>query len=230
MKSEKLNSEQKELLQEIDSAGVEVNYFLARKEADDRDEYSSHMKTALLTLEKVKNDIDTYFERLLLDEKYRNNKREDFYQIQIDPSKLYGTRIGLREFLGRYYCFERHKATIRGESSEFLNSYFWAGDTETTDNVVDLDKQFGDMDNGYAYAFFEPPYGIRGSAKEKEALFHRLERQFFGKFDVKAQIWNWSDECSNYFEEGNEWWGAYFYTYSLRDSDTILGVVASATD
>jgi hypothetical protein len=230
MKTVKLTEEQQNLLIEIDSAGVEVQYLLSVRNKDDEEDYCAHKQAALSILEKIQKDTDEYFKNLLSDEKYKNNKRSDFHQIEIDRENLEGNRILLQEFLGRYYSVEKQKCALRGQSSNFLNSYFWAGDNETQNNALDIDKEFGDLKCGYAYAFFEPPYNIRGSMKEKERLFLNVENLFFGRFDSRAQIWKWSDNCSNFFDAGKEWWGTYFYTYAPPDSQIILGIAASATD
>ena len=230
METVSLTDEQESLLIEIESAGVEVQYFLTARGKGDKDNCEAHKQAALSTLKKVQRDTDEYFERLLLDEKYKNKKRSDFFKIEIDYEKMEGERISLQEFLGRYYSVEKQACALRGRSSEFLNSYFWAGDEELQKNVLDINKEFMDIECGYAYAFFEPPYNIRGTLKEKESLFRYVEKLFFGKFDSRAQIWKWNDNCSNFFDAGKEWWGTYFYTYALPDSQIILGIAASATD
>ncbi len=230
MENVKLTEEQKDLLIEIESAGVEVQYLLSVRDNSDVDDYLAHKQAALSVIEKIQKDTDEYFERLLLDKKYKNNKRSDFFQIEIDREKLNGERISLQEFLGRYYSVEKQKCALRGRTSNFLNSYFWADEEELQNNVLDINKEFGDLECGYTYAFFEPPYNIRGSLKEQENLFRAVEKLFLGKFDARAKIWKWSDNCSNFFDAGKEWWGTYFYTYALPDSQIILGIAASATD
>ena len=184
-----LSKKQKSLLDKLDLAGIEVNYLLAQKEENDSNEYQSHRHTALLTLQKLKEDADSYFENLMLNDKYKNHKREDFYQIHIDPSKLSGTQISLAQFLGTYYSIEKNKSAIRGRSSQFLNNYFWAGDEEIKENIINVNQEFHGLELGYAYAFYEPPYSIKGSAIEKEEYFKEVEQEFFERFDMDAQIW-----------------------------------------
>ncbi|MEM7802048.1 MAG: hypothetical protein AAF633_22835 [Chloroflexota bacterium] len=230
MKVKTLTEEQNQLLESIWSAGVVVEYLLATRDESDKDDYHAHRQTALLALEKIQKDTNAYFENLIKMEAYQHKKREDFFQIVIDSEKLIGEKRSLQQFMGRFYDIDRRRAAIRGRSSSFLNSYFWAGDEETDENVIDTRLAFPGLKQAYAYAFFEPPYTSRGTAVEKETLFHAVERVFFDGFDAEAQIWSWPADSSNYFNAGKEWWGTFFYTYSLPGTDTILGIAASATD
>ena len=214
MDTVKLTKEQKDLLVEIESAGVAIEYLLSVKGKADVDDYLAHKQAALSVLEKVKKDTDDQIARSLLSDRYKNKKRSDFFQVEIDHDKLDGERISLQEFLGFYYDLEKQKCALRGQTSHLLN------------NVLNDNTQ----DSGYVYAFFDPPYTIRGSMEEKSGMFRDIEMLFFGKFDSQAQIWKWSDSCSNYFDSGNEWWGSYFYTYAPSDSEVILSIVASTTD
>ena len=133
---------------------------MVSREKEDADEYLAHKKAALLSLDKIKRNTDSYFENLVLQGDYKGKKREDFYQIFIEPDKLDGEKISLQNFLGRYYCTKRHKSALRGSSPEFLNSYFWSGDEEKSSNVLDVNREFSDIEHGFVYAFFEPPYNV----------------------------------------------------------------------
>ncbi|MEM8861310.1 MAG: hypothetical protein AAGD96_23550 [Chloroflexota bacterium] len=230
MKQITYTKEQLDLLSSLFASGVPFEYCLTTRERKDFDDYAAHQATALLTLQKVQKDLDLYFEDLLQTERYKGRSRDEFFQISIEPEKLTGKQISLKTFLGSYYSFDQRRAAIRGRTSKFLNSYFWAGENETQENALKLSKEFGRINRAYAYAFFEPPYTMRGEATQKEDLFHNTEKLMFGRFDENAIIWSWSDDCSNYFDAGKEWWGTFFYTYSLPGSDTILGMVASQTD
>jgi len=229
MRPKKLTKEQNDILVRIEMAEVEVNYFLAIRETSDTDEYLAHRQTALLALEVEQKEINDFSKGRLLNTNNKAIKTEDCYWVEIDEEKLQGKSISLQQFFGWHYSVERHQAAIRGRSSDHLNDYFWAGAEENLNNVL-KNKSIYNVEQGYAYAFFEPPYGMQGTATEKENLFHCVEKLFFDQYDVNANIWSWSAECSNYFDAGNEWWGTYFYTYSLPDSDSILGIIASTSD
>lgn len=98
-----------------------------------------------------------------------------------------------------------------------------------------------------AYALLEPPYNIGVEidpkfgkeeyivAKQKE--FTTLYRMFLNDFILLSQypkedfiIYSWSDDWSNFFDEGKEYWGTYFWTVYNQQNNTIIVLGASATD
>ncbi|MEM9216428.1 MAG: hypothetical protein AAGD25_19035 [Cyanobacteria bacterium P01_F01_bin.150] len=222
--------EQTKLLERIEGAGVATQFLLATNQGESIDEYLAHQKTALLVLKKIQADVDHYFDRLLKNKEYKDRCRSDFFQVTIDESKLQGQRITLAEFMGRYYSVERNQIALRGRTENHLNDYFWEGEEELTANKIDIYQEFRGLDLGYVYSFLEPPYALRGTLQEKQAYFRDVERLLFECFDPNATIFQWNNESSSYFDAGKEWWGAYFYTYAMPNTNLVLGIAASETD
>lgn len=80
-----------------------------------------------------------------------------------------------------------------------------------------------------AYALLEPPYGIRVEidAKYGTSEYHiiktkkytSLYKMFLNNFVMLSEyskedfiIYSWSDDWSNYFDAGKEWWGTFYWT------------------
>ena len=84
---------------------------------------------------------------------------------------------------------------------------------EIPENVVGKCGLFEPEGFGFADAFLSPPHGMTGSSLELNTLFLNLADHFFASFTDAGQIYTWSDDCSNYFDAGKEWWGTLFYTY-----------------
>lgn len=101
---------------------------------------------------------------------------------------------------------------------------------------------------GLAHALLNPPYGLYfvRTGPFASPAFAAGESQFYGKLlrdylalllgvtepgDAAAlTIFAWSADWSNYFAEGQEWWGAFCWTiYDVRTA-TIAFLAASATD
>lgn len=80
-------------------------------------------------------------------------------------------------------------------------------------------------DEAYAYAFLETPYGNDYVIKD----FERFNSILFPNKDGLT-IYQWNTEWSNYFEEGLEWWGAYYWTIYDSSSGLFIVVGASTTD
>ncbi len=121
-----------------------------------------------------------------------------------DESRLIGKLISFEEFIG-----------TRAPKPKELSPTSWA--------IPNVD--------GLMTAFFHPPYGIRGSPQSKMLLFDRLIDALSGpsSYDALA-IYSWDTSCSNYFDDGHEWWGAFFWTVSRKSDMIFIVVVASATD
>lgn len=80
----------------------------------------------------------------------------------------------------------------------------------------------------YKHAFTEPPYGIRCDPNDKEAICDQTLIRLFGDISDFA-IRKWSTDWSNYFDAGNEWWGAFLWTLVSNDGRGWW-VGASTTD
>ena len=77
----------------------------------------------------------------------------------------------------------------------------------------------------YAYAFLEPPYGNGFVLKDWEGLNALL---FSAPENLEA--YKWSDNWSNFFDDGKEWWGTFFWTVYDRKHEHFVVIAASSTD
>lgn len=80
-------------------------------------------------------------------------------------------------------------------------------------------------DGKYACAFLEPPYGNKFVVKDWE----RLNSLLFSS-PGNLEIYKWTDNWSNYFDDGKEWWGTFFWTVYDRGHGYFVAVAASSTD
>jgi hypothetical protein len=67
-----------------------------------------------------------------------------------------------------------------------------------------LDASVYAMPTGYQQAFFDPPYTLRGSAKEQAELFTGINQYVFGSEPHRAEVFTWSTDWSSYFDAGHE--------------------------
>lgn len=99
-----------------------------------------------------------------------------------------------------------------------------------------------------AYALLEPPYSIKvkidakfGSEEYnaiKSREFTALYQMFLNDFvllpphpqESDFVVYEWSDDWSNFFDDGKEWWGTYFYTVFHKKENRVIVLAASATD
>ena len=81
----------------------------------------------------------------------------------------------------------------------------------------------------YAYAFLDPPYGNPLVTSDWRTLNGMLF-SIPGKLEIMNWANEWATEWSNYFEEGDEWWGTFFWTVFDPVQNMYIVIAASATD
>src|SRR5215470_3598420 len=92
-------------------------------------------------------------------------------QIASDPALAVAAPIDPQRFFGRFYDLPTRKLSF-------------------------CDTTFGD-DEGYAYAFGSPPYGLKATEDEASHLFNAINDALFGAGTL--EIVKWSTNWSTYF-------------------------------
>lgn len=116
-----------------------------------------------------------------------------------------------------------NESKLRGEPISM--SLFWGSDDldHSSDGPAHTD--------GYKSAFFLPPYGLKGDVSGNTLLFDSINSIILDSSEGHpSKIWSWSTDCSSYFDEGHEWWGAHLWTIEIYKCEMIVLVAASATD
>ncbi len=85
-----------------------------------------------------------------------------------------------------------------------------------------------DSDNwlNYRKAFLEPPHTNAYS----DADFDRVNAVLFPGGADSLEVYRWTTDWSEYFDEGHEWWGALCLTVYDKTLDRFVVIMASATD
>ena len=78
----------------------------------------------------------------------------------------------------------------------------------------------------YRTAFLCPPYPNGYTDKDFETLNDAL----FPKGRDRLEVYEWTTNWSDYFDEGHEWWGALCLTVYDKNADRFVVILASATD
>lgn len=166
---------------------------------------------------------------------YFDNRMEDDWQARKDY---------LLENFPKFDFDKRLRYTVDGEpiGEQISVAEFVGFDYQKQSVNV---KDYRDYD--LAYALLEPPYGLRleidakhGSEEYYELQakeFTNLYRMFLNDFLLFSKyskddfiIYSWSDDWSNFFDAGKEWWGTYYYTVYNKRNNTIIVLGASETD
>ena len=78
----------------------------------------------------------------------------------------------------------------------------------------------------YWYAFWEPPHPSGYGPEE----FRRVNSVLFPKGTEELEVYEWTTDWSNYFEDGREWWGTACWSVYDPQMNRIAVIMAECTD
>jgi hypothetical protein len=146
-------------------------------------------------------------------------------------------RIRERRFFGDWYDFE-------GGMLLRIGDYKTADGAELKDPVLKKLDQVKIVSGAspcpeagaggqFAYAFSNPPYGLKGRPSEVQAIFEEI-RDFILPPMHQGEIWDWGSpqlpEASDYFAAGMEWWGVFLFTIHIPAIQRLTIVSGSTAD
>jgi hypothetical protein len=229
--------EVKEYLSKFDDLGgvIDFKFF---KVSDASSDLEAHLQTANRTLELLGQDNDNYFNnvgRLL------ETNRDTYFKV-VSRSILSdeATSITPEDFFGPYFNFKEQRPILLGTKGKpfqnvtVFNDYYYYDDVETPDNIVFVKTNDNSdfVTQGYTDAFLKPPYyfGKRGMTNlDKGHLFLKFNQFLFDDIS-EITVYSWPTDCSNYFNDGKEWWGSFFWTVFNPTKKWYIGIAASTTD
>ena len=199
------------------------------------DEYLLHLTTARQTIETVNYQGNLHWNKVA-----NRTNRNSFPILQTDHKLLAqsGIKMSNVDFFGYYYDLTLRKPLIRGKGPANLNTYFYYDQEETSGNKIDIQKIIDSFhmekqafNGGFSNAFLEPPYGVGFGKTIREVGEYFLDFVDFLFSDVNTiSAFEWSTDCSSFFDAGKEWWGSYFWTVYNPTKNWYIGMVASETD
>lgn len=218
------------LMARWDALGVVLQCVPFALEGVDGTERGVHRDAALATLGVLKDRSDAYYYALIATPKYADRKREEFFMMSIGADALgEGEPVDKADFLGPYCDLAGRRLLMRGTTKNHFHDLFWCGDAETPRNRVPPPVRTH-WNGSLADAYLDPPYGLSGPPAERNAAFFDALDLLFDGLRGDCTIRRWSDASSNYFDDGRDWWGTYFWTVHAAGTDRIVGLAASATD
>ena len=107
----------------------------------------------------------------------------------------------------------------------------WEGDPDqATGKSVDpanmFSSQYEEGKLNYRKAFLYPPYENGYTGKD----FARVNAALFPNGTDELEVYKWTTDWSEYFDEGREWWGTLCLTVYDKTLDRFVVIMASATD
>ncbi len=146
-------------------------------------------------------------------------------------------RIRERLFFGEWYDLQSGKLLKLGNYTTADGSELQNPTLKKLDGVKIMSGAAPCPDAGaggqFAYAFSNPPYGMRGRPTEIQSVFEEV-RDFILPPMHRAEICDWSSpklpEVSAYFAAGMEWWGVFLFSIYIPAVQRLTIVAASTSD
>ena len=163
--------------------------------------------------------------------------RTKLFRMDYDFSVLKdsGKEISVQDFMGWQY--EEVSGRVKILSYNLLNPktkgydlYFYYNDKEVIGNALTIDQEDkGKI--GFVYAFLDPPHSFMCGKTifEKGNFFLDFCRLLFTDIS-QIEVYKWSTDSSNYFDEGKKWRGSFFWTVYNPCRYWYIGIIASTTD
>ena len=179
-----------------------IDYCLMENDAPCYGE-SSHKTAVLFAILKT---IERYLKEFSEDE-IKMDKEVGLFEWNLDIGKAKGTKIDPNSFL---------------KIPKILSVDFYGN--------RHYDCKYPDPDKGdqipYWYAFLETPH-ISGYTPED---FCEVNASLFPEGTDELEIYEWTTDWSNYFDDGHEWWGTACWSVYDRKMNRYVVILASATD
>ena len=78
----------------------------------------------------------------------------------------------------------------------------------------------------YWYAFWETPHGTGYGPDE----FHNINSALFPESTDELDVYEWTTDWSNYFDDGHEWWGTACWSVYDKRMNRYVVIMAESTD
>lgn len=175
--------------------------------------------------------IEIFSERYTKELQEINPDRDlsNYFKIKVDEKiKPTATKISYQKFLGTGFDFKNNCVQL----------FKYSGNSCST--IQDF------TGSALVKALLNPPYSIAlksgDYSLENGIIVHEKMTKFLFEFldtilNVKTftdfdnyEIYKWSDDWSNYFDAGKEWWGTFYWTLLNKDTKQVIVIGASASD
>ena len=145
----------------------------------------------------------------------------DFFLLPADPKRIQGAEEH-RRALDR-----AQRALLAREDAGFE----WDYDLRRAKGKrISIDALFSSEERedkmNYRKAFRHPPQNCGYT----DADFDRLNAALFPEGTEDLEVYEWTTDWSEYFDDGHEWWGALCLTVYDRPLRRFVVILASATD
>ena len=129
----------------------------------------------------------------------------------------------------KYRGYVSHKGALKTAFGSLCDD--WTGDPDKAacKGITTGEKFLSEHENGklnYRKAFLSPPHGNSYTDSD----FERVNAALFPNGTDTLEVYEWTTDWSDYFDEGHEWWGTLCLTVYDKTLGRFAVIMASATD
>ena len=179
------------------------------------------------TLSEKVTEKEQPYTRDMIKAEQLENKPDDYKELLAEYPDLVVEYFIVKD--ERYFGYASHKGALK--TAFVILCEDWDGDPDramcksiTTGSRL-LSTGEGEK-LSYRKAFLCPPHGNSYTDND----FERVNAFLFPNGTDKLEIYEWTTDWSEYFEEGHEWWGTLCLTVYDKTLDRFVVIMASATD
>lgn len=129
----------------------------------------------------------------------------------------------------RYCGYESHRKALKAAFERICKG--WEGDADqaagkgiSAEDMFSSEYKSGRLN--YRKAFLYPPHKNNYTGKD----FARINAALFPNGTDGLEVYEWSTDWSDYFDDGHEWWGTLCLTVYDKTLERFIVIMASATD
>ncbi|MBQ5398078.1 MAG: hypothetical protein IIU14_01430 [Ruminococcus sp.] len=185
-------------------------------------EYCRYLRLALLNGQLTEDEYDRLNTRKKKESKFEDPVRKLLSEY---PELVLDYRV-VRE---RYCGYESHRRALKSAFTTIDGD--WDGDPDNAEGksiaaeeLFSSDYQKGRLN--YRKAFLHPPHNNSYTGKD----FVRFNAALFPNGTDGLEVFEWTTDWSDYFDDGHEWWGTLCLTVYDKTLDRFVVIMASATD
>lgn len=187
-------------------------------------EYARYARLALLNGQIQEAEYD----RLTAEPKKPPKRKDPFSLLLTEYPDLVVEYSIIRCETG-YSGYESHRGALKAAFRELGRG--WEGEPDRAiGKRISADELFSPVTQGrnlnYRKAFLKPPHQNRYTGRD----FDRINGALFPNGTSELEVYEWTTDWSEYFDDGHEWWGALCLTVYDPTLDRFVIIMASATD
>jgi len=180
-----------------------IDYCLIQDETPHQG-YRSHKDAVLFAMCKV---IERYIESELRSELAFGNPDEESFPWSLNMDKAKAVQIDVDTFLSIPEISAKdnsgNKGSVRKEAKTLVGQHI-----------------------PYWYAFWNTPHGTGYGPDD----FRSVNTSLFPNGTDKLEVYEWTTDWSNYFDDGHEWWGTACWSVYDKELNRYVVIMASTTD